>query len=317
MTTFNGAFTMAVMTHGSLETDARMAAILDEEMRVNLTDMADIRSLPGAIANLGTVNGSMSDTHQIRFINLGGADPFVADATEVAQVVGTNLTDTSVPIAVVRQTLGREISDLAIMTGSSNDLDPARLARDLPLSYARRFQDLIAALLAAFTTTAGATGVDFSVDDFYDATYELEQADNNGPYYAMMHGVQFSHFRESLRAEGGALQFLPPTGAMLALKNQGYQGNFLNVDTFKSSRVTDDGVDYFGGMWGSGAMAYKTAQHDAKMFMGSSAIAVTQGEVLVEIAHVAGGGKVEVFGDAYVGVATLEQARACLLQSGV
>lgn len=308
---------MAVMTHGSLETDARMAAVLDEEMRINLTDMADIRSLPGAVLNLGSVNNSGSDTHQIRFINLGGADPFVADATEVFQVVGTNLTDTSVPIAVVRQTLGREISDLAIMTGFANDLDPARLARDLPLSYARRFQDLIAALLAAFTTTAGATTVDFSVDDFYDATYALEQADNNGPYYGMMHGVQFSHFRESLRAEGGALQFLAPTGAMLALKNQGYQGSFLNVDTFKSARVTNDGTDYFGGMWASGAMAYKTAQRDARSFIGSSAVAVQQGEIVVEIAHVAGGGKVNVFGDAYVGVATLEQGRACLLQSSM
>jgi hypothetical protein len=300
---------MATMTHINLETDLRLALVLDEALRITLTDMADIRSLPGAVLNMGTVNNSGSDTHQIRFASLGGSDVMVADATEIAQVVGTNVTDTSVPIAVVRQTLGREISDLAIMTGFSDDLDPQRLAADLPLSYARRFQDLIAAAIATGTTTVGTSGADMVVDDFYDATFGLELADNNGPYYCMLHGRQTADFRESLRSEGGAVQFLAPTGDMLRLKDQGLQGSFLGVPIFKSARITTDGTDRLGGMWSAGALAYKTAQRDARSFIGSSAIAVQQGEVTVEIQHVVGGGKVNVFADAYVGVALLEQAR--------
>jgi len=300
---------MAVMTHTTMETDLRLALTLDEALRVNLTDIADIRSLPGAVLNMGTVNNSGSDTHQIRFVELDGADVFVADATEVAQIVGTDVTDSSESIAVARQTLGREVSDLAIMTGFAQDLDPQRLAADLPLSYARRFQDLIAAAIATATASAGQTGVDMAVDDFYDATYVLELADNNGPYYCMLHGRQTADFRESLRSEGGAIQFLAPTGDMLRLKGQGLQGSFLGVPIFKSSRITTDGTDRIGGMWSAGALAYKTAMRDARSFLGSAAIAVQQGELVIEIAHKLGGGKVEVFGDAYVGVKLIEQAR--------
>jgi hypothetical protein len=96
---------------------------------------------------------------------------------------------------------------------------------------------------------------------------------------------------------------------MLRLKDQGLQGSFLGVPIFKSSRITTDGTDRLGGMWSAGALAYKTAQRDARSFIGSSAIAVQQGEVTVEIQHVVGGGKVNVFADAYVGVVLLEQPR--------
>lgn len=299
---------MALITHATLETDLRLALTLDESLRITLTDMADIRSLPGAVLNLGSVNGSGSDTHQIRFASLGGANAF-AGVGEDADVAATALTDASVSIAVTRHALVRTVSDLAIMTGFSDDIHPMRLAEDMALSYARRFNDLIATAVATATSNVGTSGVDMSVDDFYDAMFTLEQADNIGPYYAMLAPIQVTDLKESLRAEGGAVQWLAPTGEMLRLQGQGLLGEFLGIQIFKSSRITTAAGNREGAMWSAGALAYKTGQADARSFVGSAAIAVQQGEIVVEIAHEVGGGEVQIAGDAYVGVSVLEQAR--------
>jgi len=301
---------MAVLKHSGLETDFRMATRLDEALNVSLHDMADIRSMPGAVLNLGTVNQSGSDTHQIRFADLG-QDPMVADATEDAQTAGTGVTtSTNTPsIAVVRQVLGREISDLGIITGFSSDLNPQTLAADMKMGYTLRFMDLVATAIATAGTDVGTSTVNMSVDDFYDATFQLEITDNNGPFYSLLHGRQTADFRESLRGEGGALQFREPAGRFLDLKGQGLQGDFLGVNVFKSSRVTSAGGNRHGAMWSAGALGYKTGQLGAENFLGTASIVVQIGEVTVEIAHTVGGGKVQVFGDAYLGLSLLEDAR--------
>lgn len=301
---------MAVLKHSGLETDFRLATILDEAMYVSLYDMADCRSIPGMCINLGSVNGTGSDTHQLRFADLG-AVPLAVTGDEDTQLVGTAVTtSTNRPtIAVARQGLGREVSDLAVLTGFAADLDPATLARFLADGYRTRFMDMCATAIATASSNVGVSGADMTVDDFYDATIQLEITDNNGPFFACLHGRQTADLRESLRAEGGAVQWMEPTGAFLALKGQGLQGELLGVTIFKCSRVTAAGGNREGALWSAGAIGYKTGQVDARSYLGSSAIVVQQGEVTVEVTHVAGGGKAQIFGDAYLGVSLLEQAR--------
>lgn len=308
---------MALITHATMEADLRLALTLDERLYYLLEDQADIRTMAGAVSFLGMVNDSGSDTHAIRYAALGGADPFVATAAEDTDVADTAVADASVNIAVVRNSLARGISDLGTVTGFAQDLNPSSLAADMAKSYARLFQDLVATAIATAATNVGTGGVNMSVDDWYDALFTLSIADNDGPYFAMLAPIQHTDFIESLRAEGGALQFQEATGDQLALKGQGFQGTFLGVNVFKSSRVTTAAGNREGAMWSGasaslnspGALGYKTAQLDARSFLGTAELVVQQGEVTVSIQHTFAGGETRVAGDAYVGLALLEQAK--------
>ena len=49
---------------------------------------------------------------------------------------------------------------------------------------------------------------------------------------------QLADFQESLRAEGGALQYQAATADMLQAKGQGFQGRFASVDIYRSATLT-------------------------------------------------------------------------------
>jgi hypothetical protein len=294
--------------HSNLETDLRLAVTLDQNLLVTLTDQASIRRVPGAISFLGSVSGTGSDTSRLRFTGLGGADPFVATAAENTDVSDTVPSHTSVDIAVVRAALRRDISDLAVTTGFTQDLDPARLAGDMAASLESYFNGLIATQIATAATDVGTSGVDMSVDDFYDAVFTLEQASAPGPYFAMLAPVQVTDFQSSLRSESGAVSLSPATQEMLRIAGQGLVGEFMGVNIFKSTDVTTSGGNRHGAMWGAGALGYKIAVVNPTIGAGS-AVVVRQDELVVEITRDASAATTEITGNAYVGAGLLEQAR--------
>jgi len=294
--------------HSNLETDLRLAVCLDQSLLVTLTDQASIRRLPGAVSYLGSVSGTGSDTSRLRFTGLGGADPFVATAAENTDVSDTVPSHTAVDIAVVRAALRRDISDLAITTGFAQDLDPARLAGDMAASLESYFNSLIATQIATAATDVGTSGVDMSVDDFYDAVFTLEQASAPGPYFAMLAPGQITDFQSSLRSESGAVSLSPATQSMLQIAGQGLVGEFMGVQLFKSSDVISSGGNRHGAMWGAGALGYKIAVVTPQIGAGS-AVVVRQDELVVEITRDASAATTEVVGNAYVGAGLLEQAR--------
>jgi len=298
----------------NLTSDLRLAACLDQSLLVTLTDQASIRRLPGAVSYLGSVSGTGSDTSRLRFTGLGGADPFVATAAENTDVAETVPSHTQANITVVRAALRRDISDLAITTGFAQDLDPARLAGDMAASLESYFNSLIATQIAGAGTDVGLTGVDMSVDDFYDAVFFLEGgnpaggAGAPGPYTAMLAPVQITDFQSSLRSESGAVSLSPATQEMLNIAGQGLVGEFMGVRLFKSTFVTSSGGDRHGAMWGAGALGYKIAVVTPQIGAGS-AVVVRQDELVVEITRDASAATTEVVGNAYVGAGLLEQAR--------
>ena len=294
--------------HSNLETDLRLAVALDQSLAVTLTDQAAIRNLPGAINFLGTVNGTGSDTSRIRYASLGGSDHFSATAGENTDESETALTDTSVDIAVVRAALVRNVGDLAVATGFAQDINPAVLAADMAASLEGYFNGLIAADIATAGTDKGQSGVDLSVDDFYDAIFFLEQGSVPSPYFAMLAPIQFTDFQSSLRSEGGAVQFSPATQAMLQIAGQGLAGSFMGVNIFKSSDVTTATGNRHGAMWGAGALGYKIAIANPGNFGGSSVV-VRMDELVIEISRDASTALTEVVGNAYLGTKLLEDAR--------
>ena len=162
---------MAITDYAQLG-DLRLEAMIENEVRAVLADMASIRN-SGALLYMGDVAGIGSDSMRMRFANWGAATPF-ATASDGAEVGESTLTPTTVDITVGRSALRYDITDLAALTGLGMDIDPFSLAQKMAMSAEARINQIIAATFASATNVVGTSGVDMSVDDFYDAMFQLE-----------------------------------------------------------------------------------------------------------------------------------------------
>ena len=283
-----------------------MASMLDANIRIMLADTASLRT-SGAIINLGSINGTGSDTAGIRIAGLDGTDVFAATGAENADLGITSLTDGHVNVVVARYGLRRDISDLATLTGfGGNDINPARLAASMVGEYEACFMDLVADAGEGASTDVGTSGADMSVDDFYDAVFQLEISNAPGPYYALLKPRQVADLQESLRAEGGALQYTAAAADMLQAKGQGFVGSLLGVEIFKSERGDASGGNVHGCMWGLGAFGYKTG---TPVMPPGATVVSPNSEIVVEFQRNASTATTEVVGHAYLGLSVLEQGR--------
>jgi hypothetical protein len=296
------------ITHGSLETATREAARLEHGIRITLIDQASVRRWPGALEQLPGINGQLTDTLGVRFWSGHGADALQATAAEDTDVVETDVTTTSVNIAVVRHSLVRNIGDLAEMTASpSGDITAEALARDMVQGQENRFTDVFATTLATASTDVGTSGSNMVHDDYMDAIFTLQIADATGPYYCALHARQLSDWQESLRAEGGAVHLDPATLEMLRIKDQGIVGSFLGVNITRLSRITSDGTDRQGGMWGAGCFGFRLGIPLPPK--ATSTVAARVDELQVEYTRTATRGLTTVVGNSWFGIGILEQAR--------
>ena len=257
----------------------------------------------------GDLNGSGSAQVDVPLAGLGGYD-LMAAVAENASTSNTALTDASPGITIARQALQRQISDLANLTDSVG-LNVEALAGDMVGAAAMRFQEMLANVTDDFTSTVGTTTVDMTVDDFFDAQFTLTQASvPGGPYLCMLYPTQLTDLQSSIRAEAGALQFIPATQDMLTIKGQGFAGTFNGVELFSSSKVptANGGADSAGGMWGPGAVGY--AEGSLSPIVGAGGVQLPAGTpIMVEFERDAAGALTKIVGNYYVGVAILEDGR--------
>jgi hypothetical protein len=233
----------------------RLAAMIENEVRAVLADMASIRNT-GALLYAGDVAGIGSKSMRLRFADWGANTPF-ATATDGAEVSATAITPTTVDVTVGRSALRYDITDLASMTGLGLDIDPFTIAQKMAMSAEARINQIVCATFASASNSVGTSGVDMSVDDFYDAMFQLESESNDGEFYCILHPQQLSDLRDSLRSESNnALAFSPATEDMLAIKGQGFAGRFGGVDIFKSAYVTESAGNKIGAMMSRGGVAY-------------------------------------------------------------
>ena len=244
--------------HSSLETDLRLADLIAGEIQVLLSDVYSLKDVPGALINLGSINGRGSDTIRVPQMQI---DALSATAAENTAVANTQITDSSYVCSVVRHALVREVSDLAQMTARlPGDADIVGLARTMVQGADQAFMDSVAATIATLSSTVGSTGVNLSVDNWYSAVATLEIASNNGPFYALLHPQQWADLQGSIRSESGVVEMRPDHADAVGIKAQGYVGSFLGVDIHVSSRVdtANAGADRSGAMWASGCLAMAT-----------------------------------------------------------
>ena len=310
----------AKITNASLLSDGvRLSHMISLEINRLLTDTANLRNSQ-FLTYAGSINGIGSDTIRVRKYGLGGRDSF-ADAGSENSDEAANFTDidaSTADIAVSRQFLIRNISDLASMAGyGSQDLNPFILASDMALSYETRFAELTADAADSFNQTKGSSSVDFTVDLFFEAISALHTKDSNrgadGPYALVMHPVALNQLQDSLRNEtGNAISMMAATADMLQVKGKGYIGKLFGVDIYRSSHVNSAASAYSNYLLSPGAIGYvdgvPTSLPSAVDFM-------TMGKVLVEMERDGAAASTQIIGHAYMGFGIISNERGLLVKS--
>lgn len=197
-------------------------------------------------------------------IKIGLANLGLATMTAPGENTGasnTALTSSSATITAAKQSL---LHTKTLEAGTAGGLIPSvpTTVAAMLQAYENRFIALMAALFPSLSTSVGSSGVDLSVDNFIDAISAAEAANalNNGAA-CILHPVQTSDLRNSIRAEGGVLQLSTEAQAMMGYKptgGMGYFGTFLGIPIFKNAQcnTADSGANRVGALFGSSAFGY-------------------------------------------------------------
>jgi len=309
------------ITNNSLVGDLRLAQMVSQEIRLLLTDSTNLRNTP-FMDFVGSINGMGSDTIRVRKAGLDGYDGFTAftGATEGNAVSDTALTDGHVDVVVKRQALAYSITDMAGMTGLGNgDVDPFRIAESIARSYDALFANLTGAAVASFTVVKGTTATALDVDKFLDAIQALEAAASNkgapGPYVALLHPKQFADLQDDiLSLSNGILQFIPASYEAISAKGSHYKGQFMGVEIYTSSYITNDGTDHAGAVFAPGAVGFASGMPAG---LPGAAESMEMGEVMIEMEREADKALTRIVGHAYLGMSIIDDDRGVSLISAV
>ena len=299
---------MSTITYTTLDTSGlRMDLMIENEVRALLHDAASIRN-SGALLFSGDVAGMGSDTISLRYAGLDGYEA-TNTATDGAEISSSTLTQDTAEITVGRIGLRYDITDLATLTKLGNDIDVFRLAESMAGAFEARFMEMVCATFTGFSSQAGTAGVDMSVDDFMDALYLLEIADNPSQLFAVLHPRQIADLQSSIRNEtANAIAFNPAHHDLLKSLGQGYVGDFMGVQIHKSSYVVNNSGSREGAMFSAGAIAYALGT-PLPLAAPNGEIRPAGTPVLVELERDSAYSLTKVVGTAYTGAAIVEQAR--------
>ena len=286
--------------------DIRLSAQLHQEIRLLLADRTSFWR-HGSLVYLGDAAGSGSTVLDQPLVGLNGYDSMAA-VNEDASVSNTALTDATASCTIGRQAIQRQISDINDLVDSVG-INVETLAASMVGAAAKRFTSMVFAEFSNFTTTVGATTVNMTLQDYYDATFTLTQSGVSGPWVCALYPVQFTDFLNALRGEAGPKLYQRETADLLDLKEQGYKGTFLGADIYSSDKVasTTGGEDSLGGMYGLGAIGYR--EGSIRRIRGSEVVLEAGTPVVVEFERNASGAMTKIVGNYYVGTVTLEAGR--------
>jgi hypothetical protein len=303
----------------------RLSQMISQEVNLLLKDSSNLRN-SGLISYQGSINGLGSDTVRVRLAGLDGFDSMAAASSEISDESSntTALTIQNADIQASRQYIIYEISDLAGMTsmGSPNDVDPFRLARSIAGSYEARFAELTGAAAASFAASKGANTTTLSVDDFFDAIFDLEQAGFGtgtaggapGPYACVLAPKALTELQDSLRNEtGNAISRMQSSQEMLMAKGENFAGNLFGVDVYRSALVNQNassGYDNF--MLSPMALGFVDG---IPMGVRGASDLMEMGKVVVEFDRHPMKASTYVVGHAYLGISIIENARGVKLLS--
>jgi hypothetical protein len=287
----------------------RAAEILNAIVWENLRDMSDLRSL---CVNLGDLGGSGSAKLETPTVTLNNAMA-AANANETTAAANTALTSGAFSMTIAGQIIAYEISDLFAITKGPGGFGMEMLASAVADSYILRFTDMVCEAAVTLTNGVGSTGVDLTVDDIYSAQFNLTRSLVSNEKSCVLYPTQLTDFQDSLRSEGGAVQWVDATAAMLEAKGVGFVGRWNGVDFYSSDSVNSiaAGADSCGFMFGYGAFGYAEGSPSAALPGAMAAVVPAGSPVYAEFDRTANPGLSAIIGHAYVGVGVSEDDRGC------
>jgi hypothetical protein len=299
---------MAVIDFSALDGNARAAAVLYQSIVMTLADTGSLRNAP-CFFNVGSVNGSGSDSIQVPVVGLNGTD-IMAAVSDGSAVSNTTITAAAATVAVARQALRYDLTDLARATNSvAGGVDLEGLSNAMVAAFNGRFNQMVCALSGGFATQVGTTGNDLTTDIFYDAIFALQLSSVMGEYHAILAPQQYNDLMSSLRAEVGPAQYLMANQEQTNALGASFKGKLFGVNTHVSSFVPSvGGTDYRGMMLGEAAIAYALGT-PAPIQAAGGVIIPAGAPIAVEWERDAASGLTKVVGSAFVGVAELQDLK--------
>jgi len=287
--------------------DLRLAEVFNSEVWLNLSDGTDIRDLCTRLRDMG---GAGSDTIKAPYLATSDAMA-AANADEVTAAGNTLIADGQYSVTIAQQIIAFTVSDLFAITQGAGMMGMADLARQAARAYVLRSTDMICDVIDGFTATVGTTTVDLTVDDIYSAQYQLtSSAVPGGSASCVLYPTQLTDFQNSLRSEGGSVQWEAASADMLAQKGPGFAGRWHGIDFYSSDSVVtaNAGADSAGAMFNPRGVVFAEASAAAAM-PGSVATVVPAGSpVYAEFSRQADPGLSSLVAHAFVGVALGEDA---------
>jgi hypothetical protein len=299
---------MANIDFAALDGNARVAAVLYQSIVMKLADTGSLRNAP-CFLNVGSVNGTGSDSIQVPVVGLNGTDIMSAPGDGVS-VSNTSITSAAATVVVARQALRYDLSDLARISNSvPGGVDLEGLSNAMVAAFNGRFNQLACALSSGFSTQVGSTGVDLTTDTFYDAIFALQLQSVLGEYDCILHPQAYNDLMSSLRVEVGPAQYLAANQAQTSALGASFKGQLFGVNVHVSSYVPSvGGTDYRGMMLGNGAIAYALGT-PAPIQAAGGVIIPAGAPVAVEWERDAASGLTKVVGSSFLGVAELQDLK--------
>jgi len=302
---------MANIDFAALSGNARVSAVLHKMIEMKLADRAELYKAP-QFTNFGTLNGSGSSALQVPVVGLAGTD-LMAAVGDGSSVSNTSITSSAATITIARQALRYDITDLASLTdplASGMGVGVEGLANSMAIAFGMRLTQMITALSSGLSQSVGTTTVALSVSTFFDAIYKLQLQSNDGTFAAVLAPQQINHLINSLRSETGPGQYVAATQDQIAAKGQGFRGNLFGVDLYVSSTVptANAGADRLGMMVSTGCIGFATGT--PAPIQGAGGIIVPAGsQVVVELERDAASGLTKIVGNAFAGVAEIQDLK--------
>jgi len=294
---------MANVTYaGLLSNGGRISSVLSALVQEKLHDPTDLRAVMTQVPWLS----AGSDTIDVTLDATPG--PY-ATAAEAATTAGSAYGTGKFQLQAVKKTRVYSLTDLFGVTGGPIDME--RVVANLTAGVGLTITDLLTALFPAISNNVGASGSDLTVANLYSAQFQLNLSNAQGPYTAVLHPQQVNDFRTSLRAEAGAIQYVPATAEMLATKGPGFQGSWNGIDIYQSDSVplVNTNADRNGALFSSAAFAYTMAPVRSALVPQESVL-VDAGELLVEIQRDAQKGLTHAVANIFTGVAEAQDLAA-------
>lgn len=220
--------------------------------------LADRLSLRRFCQFAGDISGAGSNTGRQLYAQIGFGQT-ASSLSEGGSLSPSTVTVDYTDVQVGERGIEWDETFLAQITGRPGlDLSLEQLAALAADTYEATFAADVASLIATASSSVGSTGVDMSMDDWYDAIYFHHLQDGqDGQLAAVLHGRQIADLAESKRGEPA--EWTKATNQR-AWTGDSFQGELGGVPVVKCNRITASGGDRHGGMFSARAMRYMTAQ---------------------------------------------------------